>query len=122
MAKTKEEKAKAAAAQSARRHKLAAEKKLTAPKVPVLSDHAPSARGNPKYDREIQGKYGTGSCIIDVYSVIDAYAMTNPQLQHAVKKAVLTGGRGHKDERQDLVDIRDSAQSALDMFDDKLNK
>jgi len=78
-------------------------------------------KGNPKYDVTIHGKHRTGSCIVDAYRVIDACSVVNPQLQHRIKKALFTGKRGHKDERQDLVDILDSAQSALDMFDDKDN-
>lgn len=75
--------------------------------------------GNPKYDKKIIGKYGSGSCVIDVYRFLDAYEVTNPQLQHLIKKASNAGKRGHKDERQDLIDILDSAQSALNMYDDK---
>ena len=78
--------------------------------------------GNPKYDRTIHGKFGTGSCNVDVYRVLDAFDVTNPQLQHLIKKALCAGLRGHKDTRQDLVDILHSAQSALDMFDDKESK
>jgi hypothetical protein len=76
-------------------------------------------KGNPKYDVTIYGKYGTGNCTVDAYRMIDACEIKNPQLQHLFKKVAFTGKRGHKDERQDLVDIVHSAQSALDMFDDK---
>ena len=75
--------------------------------------------GNPKYDVRILGKYGTGTCIVDVYRVLDAFRVTCPQLQHSIKKELNVGKRGHKDERQDLVDIVHSTQSALDMFDDE---
>ncbi len=74
---------------------------------------------NAKYDKEIIGKDNTGKCVVDVYRVLDAFEVTNPQLQHLVKKALNAGKRGHKDERQDLVDILHSAESALNMFDDK---
>ncbi len=77
-------------------------------------------QGNPKYDKVIHGKYDTGSCTVDVYRVLEAFSVTSPQLQHLVKKALNAGQRGHKDTRQDLVDILDSAQSALDMYDDIL--
>ena len=74
--------------------------------------------GNPKYDKTIVGKYDSGTCTVDVYRVLSAFEVLNPQLQHLVKKALNVGVRGHKDERQDLVDIVHSAQSALDMYDD----
>ena len=88
----------------------------------VFMMQSPEAKGNPKYDVTIYGKYGTGSCVVDVYRMLDACKVTNPQLQHLSKKALFSGLRGHKDTRQDLVDILDSAQSALDMYDDKNNK
>lgn len=75
-------------------------------------------KGNPKYDVTIHGKYGTGTCIVDAYRILEACKVTNPQLAHAGKKVLFSGKRGHKDLREDLVDIRDSAQSALDMHDD----
>ena len=75
--------------------------------------------GNPKYDKTIYGKYGTGTCTVDVYDVLNAWKVTDPCLQHALKKMMMTGNRGHKDERQDLVDIVHSAKRALEMHDQK---
>lgn len=68
--------------------------------------------GNPKYNREIKP-----NVFVDVYDVLSAFKVTDPCLQHLMKKALAVGQRGHKDARQDLVDIRDSAQRALDSFD-----
>ena len=76
---------------------------------------------NNKYDRTIVGKNGTGKCTVDVYRVLGAFEVYNPQLQHLIKKALATGKRHHKTEREDLVDILHSAQSALNMFDDNVN-
>ena len=84
----------------------------------VVESDTPTNVGNPKYDKTVTGKYGTGSCTVDVYRVLEAFSVVNPQLQHLVKKALNVGQRGHKGEREDLVDILNSAQSALDMFDD----
>jgi hypothetical protein len=72
-----------------------------------------------KYDRVIIGKYGTGECVVDVYRVLDAFTSGSSELDHAVKKCLAPGDRGHKDLRQDLIDIRDSAQAALDLHIDK---
>jgi len=52
---------------------------------------------------------------IDVYDVLLAFNVTNPALQHLVKKALCTGLRGHKDKSQDLQDILDSAKRALEL-------
>ena len=51
---------------------------------------------------------------VDVYDVLAAYSVTDPALQHLIKKALCAGLRGHKDIRQDLEDICRSAEKALD--------
>jgi hypothetical protein len=45
---------------------------------------------------------------IDVYRVIDLFKIQHPCLQHAVKKLLVSGGRGHKDEDRDIQDVIDS--------------
>jgi hypothetical protein len=45
---------------------------------------------------------------IDVYRVIDLFKIKHPCLQHAVKKLLVSGGRGHKDEDRDIQDVIDS--------------
>lgn len=62
-----------------------------------------------KYNRQCKGM------TIDVYDVLAAFNVTNPALQHLVKKALCTGLRGHKDKSQDLQDILDSAKRALEL-------
>lgn len=50
---------------------------------------------------------------MDVYDVLEAFNVTCPALQHLIKKALCAGIRGHKDVHQDLVDIKNSAESAI---------
>ena len=64
-------------------------------------------QGNPKYNREI--KQGVS---VDVYDVLKAFDVTNPALQHLIKKALACGNRGHKDLMTDHKDIIDSAVRA----------
>ena len=64
-------------------------------------------QGNPKYNREI--KQGVS---VDVYDVLRAFHVTNPALQHLIKKALNCGNRGHKDRLTDHQDIIDSAVRA----------
>ena len=45
---------------------------------------------------------------IDVYRVIDLFEVTDPCLQHVVKKALVAGGRGHKDIGKDVQDMIDT--------------
>lgn len=75
---------------------------------------------NNKYNRTIIGLDGKET-IIDVYRVLDAFNVTNPQLQHLIKKALATGVRGHKSFKEDLVDIQHSINSAILMEEQKCN-
>ncbi len=52
---------------------------------------------------------------IDVYDVLMAWNVTNPALQHLIKKALQAGDRGHKSREQDLQDIIDSAIRAKEL-------
>lgn len=62
-----------------------------------------------KYTKTIHG------VSIDVYDVLQAWGVTNPALQHLIKKALQCGQRGHKDNAQDLQDIIDSAIRAKEL-------
>lgn len=65
---------------------------------------------NPKYNREIKP-----NVFVDVYDVLQAFNVTNPALQHLVKKALAVGQRGHKDSAEDYQDIIDSAKRAKEL-------
>ena len=45
---------------------------------------------------------------IDVYAVLHLFEVTDPCIQHAVKKLLCTGKRGHKDFQKDIQDSIDS--------------
>jgi len=64
---------------------------------------------NNKYDRACP--YPT----IDVYRVLEIFNVTNPAIQHAVKKLLCTGIRGGKDFDQDLTDAIDSLTRGREM-------
>ena len=63
-----------------------------------------------KYLREIKP-----GVFVDVYDVLMAWSVTNPALQHLIKKALQAGERGHKSREQDLQDIIDSAIRAKEL-------
>ena len=65
-----------------------------------------------KYTKQIHG------VSVDVYDVLMAWEVTNPALQHLIKKALQCGKRGHKDKQQDLQDIIDSAIRAKELEQD----
>lgn len=62
-----------------------------------------------KYTKAIHG------VSVDVYDVLQAWGVSNPALQHLIKKALQCGQRGHKDNAQDLQDIIDSAIRAREL-------
>jgi hypothetical protein len=62
-----------------------------------------------KYTKTIRG------VSVDVYDVLQAWGVSNPALQHLIKKALQCGQRGHKDNEQDLQDIIDSAIRAKEL-------
>ena len=64
---------------------------------------------NSKYDVEINGT------TLDVYDVLKAWNVTNPALQHLIKKALQAGNRGHKTLDQDMDDIVASAIRAREL-------
>lgn len=71
---------------------------------------------NDKYKREIKP-----GVFIDVYDVIDCFEVTSGALQHALKKLLATGKRGHKNYEQDLIDILSSVERALFQHQEKVN-
>lgn len=60
---------------------------------------------------------------IDVYRVLDLFNVTNPCLQHAIKKLLVAGGRGAgKDIERDLREAVDSINRGLQMLAEDENK
>ena len=52
---------------------------------------------------------------IDVYRVLDLFCVSNPCIQHAVKKLLCSGQRGVKDTRQDVQEAITSLVRCLEM-------
>ena len=75
-----------------------------------------------KYDRTIIGKYSTGECVVDVYRVLRAFETNSPQIDHAIKKLLAPGGRGHKDRQTDLREAILSIEAELEYLQDLQDK
>ena len=60
-----------------------------------------------KYHKQVPG------LIIDVYDVLKAFNVTNPATQHAVKKLLMPGLRGHKTVLSDLEEAHNSIKRAI---------
>ena len=56
---------------------------------------------------------------VDVYAVLDAFNVTCPARQHAVKKLLCAGLRGKGDALQDLKEARDAVDRAVQMQEAK---
>lgn len=52
---------------------------------------------------------------IDVYAVLHLFEVTDPCIQHAVKKLLCTGKRGHKDFLKDVQDSVDSLVRCIEL-------
>ncbi len=75
----------------------------------VLDFAAKEDKPKNKYHRDLKG------VTVDVYDVLKAFEVTDPALQHLIKKALCAGLRGHKNKDQDLQDILDSAKRAVEL-------
>lgn len=75
-----------------------------------LNDCIGAPEADNKYLHEIKP-----GIFVDVYDVLMAWNVTNPALQHLIKKALQAGERGHKSREQDLQDIIDSAIRAKEL-------
>ena len=67
-----------------------------------------------KYHRTIQDIEGNEmDGLIDVYSVIKAFNITNPAQQHMVKKALCAGLRGKNDYKNDMLECHQAIDRAI---------
>lgn len=82
-----------------------------------VASHCSSTNGDfnasgSKYLREMR-------CLVDgradVYAVLEAFSVTCPARQHAVKKLLCSGIRGKGDVLQDLKEARDAIDRAIQM-------
>lgn len=65
-----------------------------------------------KYDVQIVGKDGVKT-YVDVYRVLNAFDVRDAATQHAIKKLLAAGKRGHKDYVQDLKEAIASVELAI---------
>ena len=67
-----------------------------------------------KYHRKIHSVQSlTESTVVDVYSVLEAFQVSCPARQHAIKKLLCSGIRGKGDTLQDLRETRDAVDRAI---------
>ena len=59
---------------------------------------------------------------IDVYRVLRLFNVTDPCLQHAAKKVLCAGNRGHKDLYRDVQDVIDTLERWKEMYAEAVKK
>lgn len=62
-----------------------------------------------KYNRTMINTHGS-TMTVDVYDVLRAFDIRDPALQHALKKLLCMGLRGHKDAGTDLTEAIESLE------------
>ena len=55
---------------------------------------------------------------VDVYRVLALFNVTDPCIQHTVKKLLCAGDRGDKSMIKDITEARDSLNRHLEMLDE----
>lgn len=68
-----------------------------------------------KYHRGVHDLFENKQVTVDVYSVLDAFNVTCPAIQHAAKKLLCAGIRGKGDTAQDLSEARDAITRAMEL-------
>lgn len=70
-----------------------------------------------KYLKKITAKDAEGSYEfhVDIYDVLQAWQVTNPAIQHAIKKLLQPGQRGHKTRTEDLQEALVSIERAIEL-------
>lgn len=66
-----------------------------------------------KYNRTIYDVETDGSVTVDVYAVLEAFKVTCPARQHAIKKLLCAGLRGKGDSVQDLTEAGEAIARAV---------
>ena len=77
-------------------------------------------RDGNKYHRTIYGLDGTKTTV-DVYRVLDAFKTGSAESDHAVKKILCPGERGHKDKLTDIDNAIESLQQYRKLLTQKEN-
>lgn len=56
---------------------------------------------------------------IDVYRVLELFSVTDPAIQHAIKKLLVAGGRGHKNLEKDVKEAIVSLNRWIEMREEE---
>lgn len=82
------------------------------------SNQKPTSKHQPSSKHQHYFKDVSNLDKIDVYSVLSLFEVTDPCIQHAVKKLLCTGKRGHKDFNKDVQDAIDSLVRCQELYEE----
>ena len=68
-----------------------------------------------KYLRHINSSHDRLGVTVDVYEVLEAFNVTCPARQHAIKKLLCSGLRGKGSVSQDLIEAGQAVSRAIEM-------
>ena len=77
--------------------------------IGAASENVEQRTDGDKYNRTIYGKDGTKTTV-DIYRVLDAFPTGSASCDHAIKKMLCPGKRGHKDLMTDIDNAIESLQ------------
>lgn len=77
----------------------------------AMERHEPPTPVDSKYSRPLPSNLTN----IDVYDVLKLFEVNDPAIQHAIKKLLCTGMRGHKSYQEDLQEALFSVERALQL-------
>lgn len=84
--------------------------KVSAPvEAPVKPQEETSPSCGTKYQRKVKDS------LVDVYDVLWGFGVQCPATQHAIKKLLCPGQRGHKSKLDDLKEARSSIDRAIQL-------
>ena len=81
--------------------------------IKSIQDKYPEETEQPKYPHYFKDVSNVNK--IDIYKVLDLWQVTHPCLQHAAKKILVAGNRGHKDVNKDIQEAIDSLERWKEM-------
>lgn len=71
--------------------------------------------GQRKYRRVIRDLDSGHQAVVDVYGVLEAFGVTCPAIQHAVKKLLVAGRRGKGSAEQDIREAAVALERAIQL-------
>lgn len=77
---------------------------------------ATEPKAEHKYNKPITGLDGVKTTV-DVYRVLSAFNVVDPEIQHSIKKLLMPGVRGKGDRMQDIIEAKLSIEKLIERME-----